>query len=152
VIGVAPPPAGALLIAARTQRKLVDNDFALAQVGERQHRDPLRRGLLIIGGNCEFCTPRIKFNDAVVPGFSTMRRYLFFGQEEWARLVLCGRCRATGEQRQRQQYPACQMASRGFRTARIYFPKSRVNANRPMLPARGSLSKQPHVSNSIRNW
>src|SRR6202158_620634 len=97
---MAPSPAGALLIAASKQRKLVENEFALAQVGEWQHRNLLRRCLLIVGGNREFGATRIEVNDAVVPSFSTMRRCVFFGQEEWARLVFCRRRRATGKHKQ----------------------------------------------------
>jgi hypothetical protein len=63
-------------------------------VGERQHRDLLRWCLLIVGGNRELGAARIEFNDAVVSSRSTMRRCVFSGQEEWARLVLCRRCRA----------------------------------------------------------
>jgi hypothetical protein len=56
--------------------------------------------LLIVGGSHEFGATRIEFNNAVVPSFSTMRHCVFFGQEEWARLVLCRRRRATGKQKQ----------------------------------------------------
>jgi len=35
----------------------------------------------------ELGSTRIEFNHAVEPGFSTMRRLLFFGQEKWAGLV-----------------------------------------------------------------
>jgi hypothetical protein len=102
VVGVAPCPAGALLIATRKQWELVDNKFTFAQVCKRQHRDLFRWRLLIVGGNRELGAPRIDFNDAVVPGFSTMRRYLFFGHEEWPRLVLRRRRRATDKQKRRR--------------------------------------------------